>query len=148
MTTEITKIKIMEAEIGPINLYDIITRKLMEAEILGIIIMATVLYTKIIAEIPLLNAVSRIRQKTNILNETRIGLQVIKVLNKTITVEAIILTIIVEVVLVMTTAMKGPDLTAPALTAVRKIPLLASNPIMEITTIILYLNYKISMKKK
>ena len=55
---EITRKKIMEAEIGPINLYDIVTRKLMEAEILGIIIMATVLYTKIIAEIPLLNAVS------------------------------------------------------------------------------------------
>lgn len=46
----------MEAEIGPIKIIAIIKRKLMEAEILGITIMVTVLYMEIIADILLHNA--------------------------------------------------------------------------------------------
>ena len=45
-------------EIGPIKIHDIIFKKLTEVEILGIIIIATVLYTEIIADILLLNATS------------------------------------------------------------------------------------------
>ena len=55
---EITRTKIMEVEIGPIKIHDIIFKKLTEVEILGIIIIATVLYTEIIADILLLNATS------------------------------------------------------------------------------------------
>ena len=55
---EITRTKIIEVEIGPIKIHYIILKKLTEVEILGIIIIATVLYTEIIADILLLNATS------------------------------------------------------------------------------------------
>ena len=52
---EITRIKIMEAEIGPIKIHDLIKRKLTEAKNLGITIMVTIIYMQIIADILLLN---------------------------------------------------------------------------------------------
>ena len=63
------------------------------------------------------------------------GFQVTKVLDKIITIEKIILTITVEVVLVMITTTIETGLTASALTAVRKIRILVNRTIMEITMI-------------